>query len=161
MIRKAVLDDAPLLALLNRDIQQIHANALPATYKPPSEPDTIAQDFRERFLNNPDALTLIIEVGGEGRGYLAAVVSERPENPYAYGQKRLHVDQIGVRPADRDKGYGKALMNAAVDYARENGCDVVTLDVGAFNTGAVAFYRRLGFEATMIRMSLGLDELTA
>lgn len=161
MIRKAVVDDAPLLARLNRDVQQMHTDAVPEVYKRPAELDVIAQDFREGFLLNPNALVLIIEADGQGCGYLAAVISQRPDSPYTYAQKRLHVDQIGVQPADQGKGYGRALMNAAIAYAYERGCDVITLDVAAFNSGAVAFYRRLGFEQTMIRMNLGLDERTA
>lgn len=54
---------------------------------------------------------------------------------------RLYVDKSVLR-----QGYGSALMQAAIEKARELGHDVLWLGVWEHNVKAIAFYQRWGFE---------------
>ena len=55
------------------------------------------------------------------------------------------LEDLYVRDDARGTGVGRALVEAAVERARERGCRRIELDVNEQNTGALAFYERLGF----------------
>ncbi len=55
----------------------------------------------------------------------------------------LHIDLL---PHIQGRGYGRALMRVFLASLRSAGVPRVHLGVSADNAGAIAFYRRLGFE---------------
>ncbi|MFQ5837945.1 MAG: GNAT family N-acetyltransferase [Thermoplasmata archaeon] len=56
------------------------------------------------------------------------------------------VVSIGVIPGYRRKGIGTELMAMAEEVMMEEGVRVMKLEVSVKNEGAIAFYRRLGYE---------------
>lgn len=62
-----------------------------------------------------------------------------------------HADKVGtieeliVSSESRSQGVGKLLLNYAVCYAKENGCDVIELTSGFSRTDAHRFYEKNGF----------------
>lgn len=157
-VRIATKDDAHILADLNRDVQQIHVEALPKLYKPVGDLKRVAADFQNRILADPEWRTWIVLVGDEPAGYVCAKVTQRPEHEYVYAQEYIYIDQISVRPAFRGTGCGRALMDAVFDLARAKGISRVALDTLAFNTAAVAFYERLGFHMFKHTMEIELTD---
>lgn len=145
-VRMATMDDARTLAELNRDVQQLHADALPEIYKPVADLNLVTDDFRSRILGDPAWRTYIVEVDGDPAGYACARVMRRPEHVYVYEHEYIYLDQISVRPAYRNSGCGRALMDAVREMAQTAGIRRVALDTMAFNTGAMMFYERLGFQ---------------
>ncbi|MEO8466498.1 MAG: GNAT family N-acetyltransferase [Gammaproteobacteria bacterium] len=57
----------------------------------------------------------------------------------------LNVHDLAVLPQYRGKGAGRALLQAAEDHARHNGCCRLTLEVLESNSAARVLYRRFGF----------------
>jgi GNAT superfamily N-acetyltransferase len=55
------------------------------------------------------------------------------------------LEDLFVRETARGVGLGAALVEAALDRARERGCRRVELDANEANDAALAVYRRLGF----------------
>jgi len=55
------------------------------------------------------------------------------------------ITELYVRPAARRQGIGRALMGAALEYARRRGCTEIHLLVDPENEPALAFYRATGF----------------
>ncbi len=55
-----------------------------------------------------------------------------------------YVQLIGVRPGDRSRGIGRALMEFAEETSRVQGRDLLLL-VSDFNASARRFYQRLGY----------------
>jgi GNAT superfamily N-acetyltransferase len=157
-VRTATADDAWLLAELNRDVQQLHVDALPGVYKQVDDLAPIVEDFNQRILSDPDWHTYIVEVDGQPAGYACARVTRRPEHPYHYAHEYVYLDQISVRPEYRKSGCGRALMNAVFGLAREVGVSRVALDTLAFNKDAIAFYERLGFRMYKHTMDLQLED---
>jgi ribosomal protein S18 acetylase RimI-like enzyme len=62
----------------------------------------------------------------------------------------LNVHDLAVLPQYRGKGAGRALLLAAEDHARRQGCCRLTLEVLESNSGARALYRRFGFDDSTI-----------
>ena len=63
----------------------------------------------------------------------------------------LHVLNITTRSDRRRRGIGRALMDAALSYARNKAVTHVVLEVRRSNEAAIALYRSTGFVATGVR----------
>ena len=157
-IRRATLADAHLLARMNRDVQQIHADAYPYLFKQPDNFAEIVADFETRILSDVGGFVFIIEAEQQAVGYIYARVVTRPENAYIYEQKLMLVDVISVKPAYQNKGYGQKLMNAVRDEAIARGIRRVLLDTYEFNSNAQQFYAKMGFERMKIQLTLDLNQ---
>ena len=59
---------------------------------------------------------------------------------------------------NRNNGFGTALMNSAKDWAKEQECNIISLDVLANNTRAIKLYEKLGFIPKAQEMYYKLDE---
>jgi ribosomal protein S18 acetylase RimI-like enzyme len=55
------------------------------------------------------------------------------------------LEDLWVGDAARRSGLGRAILEAAFERARWRGCRRIELDVNERNTGALAFYQRMGF----------------
>lgn len=107
-------------------------------------PDTRLAKFLAR--HNKRALeeqnkTLICDISRNGKkvGDLQ-VYKESPDS--------LNIVWVGVNDKSRGSGYGTAITNAAVKYAKETGCSQVTLEVPGTSPDARHIYEKLGFRAT-------------
>jgi ribosomal protein S18 acetylase RimI-like enzyme len=56
-----------------------------------------------------------------------------------------HVRMLGVRPDAQGRGIGRALMDACIDIARENGKTLMTLHTTHRMTAAHRMYESMGF----------------
>ncbi|MBV9947189.1 MAG: GNAT family N-acetyltransferase [Myxococcales bacterium] len=63
----------------------------------------------------------------------------------------LHVLDLATREDRRRRGIARALLEAAVRYAREHGVRHVLLEARRSNQGALALYEQVGFIAARIR----------
>jgi ribosomal protein S18 acetylase RimI-like enzyme len=101
---------------------------------------------------------LRVRLAASGRGdeeLMVALVADRylglvslrwvggcdPPYPWLYG--------LRVVPAERGRGIGRALVEAAEAAARVRGAAVMSLDVDMDNEDAIRFYRRLGYEGAV------------
>src|SRR4030088_3562512 len=60
------------------------------------------------------------------------------------GRPGLYLEDLFVRPEDRGKGYGRALLIQLAKIARERGCGRMEWAVLDWNEPAIEFYRKLG-----------------
>ena len=68
----------------------------------------------------------------------------------AYGGMLCAVDEgqitnIATHPDFRRQGYGKAVVEALIKYAKNNRLDSISLEVRESNAAAIALYSNLGF----------------
>ena len=59
------------------------------------------------------------------------------------------IEDVFVRETGRGLGLGRALIELALERARERGCTRVELDVDEGNAAALALYHRLGFRGDL------------
>lgn len=62
------------------------------------------------------------------------------------GRPGLYLEDLFVRPADRGKGYGRALLERLAQIAQERGCGRMEWAVLDWNDPAIQFYKKLGAE---------------
>ncbi len=157
-MRRAGIQDAELLARLNRDVQQLHVDAHPRLFKAVSDDETVTAWFAD-LLGQPEAHLLIGTVEAEPVGYIAGMIRRYPANPFRYALDIGLVDQLSIRPEFRRHGYGERLLEKLLDQFRALGIAHIELSVWAFNEGARDFYRRQGFSALHQWMSLDMHPL--
>jgi ribosomal protein S18 acetylase RimI-like enzyme len=144
IVRRAVMQDADTLSMLNADVQDLHAAALPWLFKRPA-PDTFPPETAADVLAASENIVFIAESDGVASGYAFAEIIRRPETSFHHANDVVHLHHISVRPAYRRKGVGAALIDAVRSAAAEAGIDIVSLDVWTFNEEARAFFRSRGF----------------
>lgn len=94
------------------------------------------------FSNTPKAYALIAETEEKAVGYILLV-------PCLYAkrnQSKLLIEDLYVDAACRSHGVGKHLMQAAADFARDNGYYKLEWIVYDWNQRAKDFYEKLGAE---------------
>jgi ribosomal protein S18 acetylase RimI-like enzyme len=62
---------------------------------------------------------------------------------------QLHIKHLAVEEKYRGKGYGKKLMQHALEYGKERGCNFAFVET--MNFQAPLFYQKLGFEVEFCR----------
>jgi GNAT superfamily N-acetyltransferase len=75
------------------------------------------------------------------------------------GSRHFVVDVLYVRPAARGQGLARELMRAAAEHAREQGADVLELDVLEHNEVARRAYDRMGFATVERRLAAPVEQL--
>ena len=60
------------------------------------------------------------------------------------GRPGLYLEDLFVRPENRGKGYGRALLERLAQIAKERGCGRMEWAVLDWNDPAIQFYRKLG-----------------
>ena len=144
-IRQANSSDSLLLSSLCMDVQRLHAENHPDIFKMPQS-DDFSVSFFEEMLANPMTRIFIAEENGEAMGYVFCQVIDRPETPFTYARRFLHIDQISVRLAVQGQGVGAALIERTISLGKELKVPKIQLDSWGFNTGAHAFFEKMGFE---------------
>lgn len=155
-IREVSAADAAAIAAINVVVQTLHANAHPTWFKPP-DPEAFERTLRDRLARD-DVVGFIAEDDDEAPiGYVLAVRRCRAETALTKGADIVELDQIGVLPACRHRGVGRALAAEVFNLARQAGAGRVELGVWEFNDEARRFFTSLGFSPLMRRMALELD----
>jgi ribosomal protein S18 acetylase RimI-like enzyme len=67
------------------------------------------------------------------------------------------IEELVVDERTRRQGIGHALIQAALDWAKGQGCSEVEVSTDHDNTDAQAFYRQLGFESEALLLEYELD----
>ena len=85
----------------------------------------------------------------EGIG--VGMVCSRDGNVCAYGGMMVAVDEgqitnIATHPDYRRQGFGRAVVESLIKYAKMNGLDSISLEVRESNRAAIDLYLSLGFK---------------
>ncbi|PCE16387.1 hypothetical protein AUC47_00620 [Microbacterium sp. SZ1] len=105
--------------------------------------DGVATEGQELFTATVD---------GEEVGILWVGLRSRGGRPHAF------ILDIEVAESQRRKGYGRELMLAAEQVARDHGANSVGLHVFGANAGAIALYEGLGYRRVEERYLLSIAE---
>jgi ribosomal protein S18 acetylase RimI-like enzyme len=130
-VRRADVGDADDIGRLLHDFNTEYEEITPG-------PAALAERIR-RLLDAGDTAVLLAGDGPDG----LAVVRFRP-SIWTVGLE-CYLAELYVVPQLRGQGRGRALMEAAIELARERGADYMELNTGEDDVAARALYERLGF----------------
>jgi GNAT superfamily N-acetyltransferase len=133
MIRPATPDDTPVICRLIRDL---------AEYERLSHRVAFEENQVRRYLFGPRpyAEVLLAEEADTAVGYALFFHSYSTFR----GRPSLYLEDLFVRPEQRGKGHGKALLRAVARLALERDCCRLEWSVLDWNEPAIRFYRALG-----------------
>jgi len=145
-LRVANVNDAEIVADLAR-------KTFYESFAPHNTEENMRMYMEEQFTREMQ----MAEVGAPGRTFILAyvgdelagfaslrVTSEKPRG--LEGEKAIEIVQVYSEQRMIGKGIGPALMQACLDFAREQGYDWVWLGVWEHNLRAHTFYTKWGFE---------------
>ena len=141
MVRKATNNDISAISELYREQFREMAKLIPDFIKEGDQ----SVEFLEKTISSDDSDILVYENDGIVVGFILLQAKERPDFDFMRPGKYCYIMDIIVTEAHRNKGFGTALMNSANDWAKEQNCNFVNLDVLVNNHGAIKLYEKLGF----------------
>jgi GNAT superfamily N-acetyltransferase len=97
-----------------------------------------AEDRLSGLIASPDATVLVADSGGALVGICSVYLDIESVR---FGQ-RAWVEDLAVHPDHRSAGHGKALLDAAKEWARSHGATHLELDSGEPRADAHRFYER-------------------
>ncbi|MFB6724562.1 GNAT family N-acetyltransferase [Kribbella sp. NPDC056345] len=102
-------------------------------------------DERDRFV-------YVAELTGAVAGFVSGQLRS-----HWSGSSELYVGELVVSQQHEGRGVGRALIDTVSEHARRAGVPTLTLDTGAANANARAFYRSLGFHEEDVKLTKRLD----
>ncbi len=151
VIKKATMMDFEEIHELFQEVHDLHLDNTNNIFKdgdpfPKEEFEKILSDEKSFFLKAEEIKII---------GFINAFINER-EGRLTKHKKTMHIEQIGVKKGEHNRGVGTKLIEEIKSIAKENNCDNIILDVWSFNDNAIEFYKNKGFEEQRIKMEINL-----
>lgn len=91
------------------------------------------------YLADPSHMMLLAMEDDLVVGMAMTLIHRHPDKP-----DELYIDELGVAETHRNRGLGRRLMDAAVQWGKERGCEEAWVGTEPDNAAANAVYRRYG-----------------
>lgn len=142
MIRLAQVKDIPKIGDLLSQVDMVHHLGRPDIFK-------IGRKYSDEELkilledgNRP--ILVAVDEDDTVMGYCFCIFRQHIDDSVLTDIKTLYIDDLCVDENLRGRHIGKELYNAAVEFAKENGCYNLTLNVWSCNESAMKFYESCG-----------------
>src|SRR5436309_85526 len=132
-IRTATPEDVPIILQLIHDL---------ATYERAPDEVTATEEQLNQVLFGPRPAAEVV-LALEGDAPVGFAVFFHNFSTWL-GRPGLYLEDLFVKPEERGKGYGRALLIELAKIAREHGCGRMEWAVLNWNEPAIKFYRALG-----------------
>ena len=153
-IRKAKNADLEGIKSLLLQVLTVHNNGRPDIFKGNCRKYTDEQ-ILEIIGNDKTPVLIAADEDDSVMGYAFCVFQQHIGSNILTDIKTLYIDDLCVDENIRGKHIGSALYNAVLDFARENGCYNVTLNVWSCNESAMKFYERMG----LVPQKIGMEKI--
>lgn len=155
-IRFAQSQDVPGILALLRQVGEVHHQGRPDIFRSGAQKYGASQVLQ--MFDNPKTPIFVACENDQVLGYCFCMLKTHLQDPVLCDHTTLYIDDLCVDEACRGQHVGTKLYYAALDFAREQKCHSVTLNVWACNTSAVKFYEALGMKPQKIGMETLLEE---
>ena len=148
-IRLAEPKDIPRVIDLLRQVGQVHHELRPDLFRAGAQ--KYDEAALQELLKDPTRPIFAAIVEGTLMGYCFCIHHITEGNPVLMDRKNLYIDDLCVDEACRGQGIAAALYAYALDYARKEGFDAITLNVWSGNS-AERFYQKMGLKPQKVGM---------
>lgn len=154
MICKAEQRHIPGMIALLYQVGQVHHDIRPDIFRSGAIKYT-EQQLRE-LLRDEEKPIFIAEEDGLVMGYCFCQIRSYCGSTVLTDRKELYIDDLCVDENCRGKQIGTVLYDHALAYAKEIGCQFLTLNVWYGNDSAMRFYGKAGLMPRNIMMETKL-----
>lgn len=152
-IRRAVNQDMEDINRLLLQVCLVHHRGRPDLFKYGAKKYT---DEQLRALIADDSRPIFVAAGEDGHvaGYAFCVFQQHTGDNILTDIRTLYIDDLCVDENRRGQHIGSQLYQYVLDFARENGCYNVTLNVWSCNEAAMKFYEACGLKPQKVGMEV-------
>lgn len=154
LIRRAQEQDMDGINKLLCQVLMVHHNGRPDLFKADCKKYT-DEELRELIHDDNKPIFVVVNEEAQVTGYAFCVFQQYVNNNILTDIKTLYIDDLCVDENVRGQHIGKSLYEYVVEYAKEQGCYNVTLNVWALNESAMKFYEACG----LVPQKIGMEKL--
>lgn len=155
VIRFAQKQDIPGIRKLLLQVGQVHHRLRPDLFRSGALKYTDEQ--LEELLQDPDRPVFVAAEGEQVLGYAFCIHRDYDGTGVSTRRREIYVDDVCVEESCRGQGIATALLNRVYDYARQQRCPFVTLNVWEGNDTARRFYEGMGMKPRNTNMEIKLE----
>lgn len=149
-IRRAEVRDIPGLIALLQQVGDVHHTIRPDIFRVGAQKyDKVALELLLQDENMP---IFVADDGGFVAGYCFCQIRSYEGSSVLTDRKELYIDDLCVDENRRGQHIGSVLYDHAVHFAKEIGCEFLTLNVWCGNDNAMKFYKKAGMTPRSITM---------
>ena len=153
IVRRAEEKDVAAIIELLKQVNKVHYDGRPDLFKLATK--YTADELREIIANDQTPVFVCTDENGKVLGH-GFCVFQRPENTNLLQDiLTLYIDDICVDEIARGLHVGSAIYNHIIEFAKQNGCYNVNLNVWSCNPGAMKFYEKLG----LLPYKVGMEKI--
>lgn len=136
---------------LLRQVCLVHHNGRPDLFKYAQKKYTDAQ-LLELIHDDSRPIFVAVDEKEYVMGYAFCIFQQFLEHNIMTDIKTIYIDDLCVDETLRGKHIGKELYQYVLNFAKENGCYNVTLNVWSCNESAMKFYESCGLKPQKMGM---------
>ena len=151
MIRKALEKDIDRINELLYQVQKVHSDKRPDIFqdgKKKYNSEQIAEIIKDE--NTP--VFVAVDDNDTVLGYAFCIFEIIKNHPSLATRKTLYIDDLCVDENIRGQKIGTKLYEYVLQFAKENGCNNITLNVWCLNKPAMKFYEKCGLTPLKVTM---------
>ena len=154
IIRRAAQKDMNGINKLLNQVLMVHHNGRPDLFKANVKKYT---DEELALIIEDDAKPIFVAVddADEVLGYAFCVFIQHMNHNILTDVKTLYIDDLCVDEEKRGMHIGRQLYDFVIEFAKESGCYILTLNVWSCNEGAMKFYEKCG----LIPQKVGMEKI--
>ena len=154
VIRRAENCHIPGLIRLLYQVGGVHHEIRPDIFRPGAIKYT--EKDLEALLTDENCPIFVAVEEKEVLGYCFYQIRDCQGTTVLTDRVEIYIDDLCVEEECRGRGIAKALYEYVCAWAKEIGCEFVTLNVWCGNDGAMKFYEKMGMKQRSITMETKL-----
>lgn len=153
-IRKATTTDMLGINKLLNQVLMVHHNGRPDLFKANVKKYT-DKELTDIIKDDSKPIFVAVDENEEVLGYAFCVFQQHINNNILTDIKTLYIDDLCVDEDKRGMHIGKALYDYVVEFAKNENCYNITLNVWACNESAMKFYESCG----LVPQKVGMEKI--
>lgn len=152
-VRMASEKDIPRIHELLLQVAMVHHNGRPDLFKYGQRKYTDDQ-LKEILKDKKRPVFAAVDENDRLMGYAFCIFQQHMNDNILTDIRTLYIDDLCVDENMRGSHIGTMIYDAVLDFARENGCYNVTLNVWSCNESAMKFYLARGLKPQKVGMEV-------
>ena len=150
-VRRAQEKDMERIDALLMQVERIHHEGRPDLFRVGRKKYT-DEELRELIHDDSRPILVAADEKDAVMGYAFCIFQQYQNHNIMTDIKTLYIDDLCVDETIRGRHVGKTLYDSVLEFARQNGCYNVTLNVWSCNESAMKFYEACGLKPQKVGM---------